>query len=518
MGKHFSLWEWIFAGIAGVVGAGIVLVATSVYGAGVSSDSVFYLSSADNFARGAGFFDFKGDPLTDFPPLYALILGVLTRISGISPFVWGRFFNAAVIALLIVSTAMLLKRCFPENRLWLILGTAITLVFLPLYTLAANIATDPLYILLTVWFCLAAQSLLETRSLRWLVLMTLLSLACTMLRWIGLAVVVSQFFLVWIAYRQVSKKAWLYAFLSSGIATIPVVLWVGVRNVVIYGTWGRAGVDPAQVNILQNLQLTADRMLAWTSPDPLVTFLPVVILFTGTVILLNRKQDYKRWFARLSHNQILPVILMPGVYFIAVTLTGYTGDHLNTFDDRYQAPLYFCLLILLFASLDELILNHLSGVRRTAALWVLVLLFGVWGIQRIQLLNQFVVDAKDRGVTAYNDYNNREFVRSGLVVYLIKNQAMLEGTLYSNEPEAVYFFLRRPVEQSPVDPTNYFADPANLVWLYPDWPDTEPSTLIWFKPNIKRSYYPPTEIEQIAVLDKIYKRWDGEIYQVRQEE
>jgi hypothetical protein len=436
MGKQLSLWEWIYAGIAGAVGAGIVLIATSVYGAGVSSDSVFYLSSADNFARGAGFFDFKGDPLTDFPPLYSLILGLLTRLSGISPFVWGRFVNAAVIALLIVSTALLIKRCFPENRLWLILGTALTVVFLPLYTLAANIATDPLYILLTVWFCLAAQSLLETRSLRWLVLMTVLSLACTMLRWIGLAVVVSQFFLVWFAYRKV--RARVYAMLSSGIAAIPVVLWVGLRNVAIYGTWGRPGVDPAQVNVLQNLQLTADRMLAWTSPDPLLTFLPVVIVFTITVILLNRVQDYKRWLARLSHNPILPVVLSTGVYFIAVTLTGYTGDHLNTFDDRYQAPLYYCLLIILFSSLDDLILSHLSGMRRTAALGAVVALFSIWGIQRIQLLNQFVAEAQDRGVLAYNDYNTRKFVRSGLVVYLIKNQAILEGTLYSNEPEAVY--------------------------------------------------------------------------------
>jgi hypothetical protein len=69
-----------------------------------------------------------------------------------------------------------------------------------------------------------------------------------------------------------------------------------------------------------------------------------------------------------------------------------------------------------------------------------------------------------------------------------------------------------------VDPSSYIADPANLARYYPQWPDKGPSTLIWFKPNIKRNYYPPAEIEQIAALDKIYKRWDGEIYRVSPEE
>ena len=207
MNSHLTKWEWSFVLAAGLIAALGVLYPASIYGAGVSSDSMFYLSSADNFAAGAGFTDFKGDPLIDFPPLYSFILGVLRAISGHILFSSGsgsqcRCHGPARG----VSTGVLLRRCFPERRIWFYLGVLLTLVFLPLYTLGANIATDLLYILLTVWFCLAAQSYLENKRFAWLAAMTALAAACAMLRWIGLAVVAAQFLLVFIAYRHDMKK------------------------------------------------------------------------------------------------------------------------------------------------------------------------------------------------------------------------------------------------------------------------------------------------------------------------
>ena len=290
MNARLTKWEWIFLLAAGLIAALGVLYPASIYGAGVSSDSMFYLSSADNFARGAGFTDFKGDPLIDFPPLYSFILGVLRGITGISSPVLGLALNAAVMALLVVSTGILLRRCLPDRRVWFYLGVLLTLVFLPLYTLGANIATDLLYILLTVWFCLAAQSFLETKRFAWLAAMTALAAACAMLRWIGLAVVASQFLLVFIAYRHELKKAILYAGISSGLAFLPAALWIGVHNVWLSGTWGRATLSSQYVDVLGNLRLMGERMLAWTAPNPVTTFLPVVVVFVLAILVLNRTQ------------------------------------------------------------------------------------------------------------------------------------------------------------------------------------------------------------------------------------
>ncbi len=347
-GPGLKLWELLFAGFASLLGAWILLSATSVYGAGVSSDSMFYISAADSFAAGNGFFDFKGDPLTDFPPLYPLILGAFSWASGISPFVWGRFLNAAAIALLIASSGLLVRRCFSNRSLWFTLGVLATLLFLPLYPLGANVATDLLYILFSVWFCLAAQSFLEDGALRWLFLMTALAAACAMLRWVGLALVVSEAILILFAYRLHIRRALIYALSFGGLAFLPLALWVGARNVLLYGTMGRAGVGSGKVDVLQNLQIAFARIAAWGAPNPAVYCLLPLALLLAAAIAMNRKKDWMKGIQRLFGYAFLPVVVLSAVYFFAVTVTAYTADHLQAFDDRYQAPLFFFFLVILF--------------------------------------------------------------------------------------------------------------------------------------------------------------------------
>jgi hypothetical protein len=509
---RFTPWEWAYLILLGLAGAWIVLAATSVYGAGVSSDSVFYLSSADSFAMGAGFFDFKGDPLTDFPPLYSLILGVLKWASGVTPFVWGRFINAASIAALIVSTGLLLIRCFPGRRLWFYLGTLITLLFLPLYTLAANIGSDILYILFSVWFCLAAGYFLETRSALWLAALALLAASCAMLRWIGLAFVVTGAMIILLAYRDQLKKGLLYATLFAMLTSLPLALWLGARNYLLYGTLGRAGVDLGLVDIVANLNLSLYHILKWTSPNPALYCLPLLVLLVLVVIIFNRKADWLRWMRRLFSNPILPVVLLTAVYFVAVHLTGYTGDHLQPFDDRYQAPLYFCILVILFSILDELVFSHLAGRASQLAMLLFILVVGLWGVDRLSALAQFMRISQAQGVVEYNDYNTKKMQRSPVIVYLLNNPPDPGAVLFSNEPEALYFYLRRPVEMSPTDPDSLYPVAEKLTSLYPHWPPQGKAYLVWLKPSEKRHYYPPEALVQLARLEKLYKQWDGEVY------
>ncbi len=85
----------------------------------------------------------------------------------------------------------------------------------------------------------------------------------------------------------------------------------------------------------------------------------------------------------------MPVVLVTLIYFVAVTLTGYTGDHLQIFDDRYQAPLYFFILVVLFASLDELVFSHLTGRVYTAVTLLVLAILGVWGVYRARFAGNF---------------------------------------------------------------------------------------------------------------------------------
>ena len=137
----------------------------------------------------------------------------------------------------------------------------------------------------------------------------------------------------------------------------------------------------------------------------------------------------------------MPVILVTGVYFVAVTLTGYTGDHLESFDDRYQAPLYYFILLLLFVSLDELVFSHLRGRALTAALALVVAVFAVWGAYRLDLLVSFARASRGQGVVPYNTYNTQKLLRSGLVTFLQQHPFPPGAAIYTNETEALYTLL-----------------------------------------------------------------------------
>jgi len=230
-----------------------VFTATSRYGAGVSSDSAFYLSTAENFIKGIGFFDFAGMPLIDFPPLYPFILGISYAVSGVTPFVWARFYNIAFVILLVLSTGFLLMRCFPGRRLWLYLGVLFITLLVPLYPLAANIGTDPLYILLTIWFCISAQYYLEKRSLWALLVMTVIAGACALLRWVGVVMIAAQFFIIIITYRKQFIRGVLWAGVSSAVAAVPLFLWM-LRNYQLTGRFNRGGA-PQLVDERQNIEL-----------------------------------------------------------------------------------------------------------------------------------------------------------------------------------------------------------------------------------------------------------------------
>ena len=532
MKRYWIYLDWIFAGFAALLGGWLVLEATSIYGAGVSSDSVYYLSTAENFAAGKGFFDLSGSPFVLWPPLYPFILGVFYRLSGITPFVWGRFLNALVMTLLIFSAAILFKRCFPDRRLWFYLGTAATLTFTGFYTLAANIGTDLLFTLLMVWFFLAAQAYLSVILIRqdgtnpddgtrnawlWLAILSLISAASAMLRWVGLAMIVTQALIIWIALWKDWKKASLYSLISCGLAALPFVLWVGGRNYLQYGTLF-GSQEMKYVSISGNLLYSLQRIAGWFPTfNRAISTIAILLLCAGLVVLfmINRRADWFRWLKRLFTNPILPVILLTVVYFGAMLVTAYTKDHIDPIDDRYQVLLFFALLIVVFTSFEELVFPHLKGRELSYAMAGVTVLFLAWLIYPTQNLVRFVTDSREQGVTAYNMYNTQKIDRSGLTVLLKKNPLRTDLPIYSNEPEEVYFLIRRASKQSPFDPVNYTADIKNLGVYYAGWPPVPEAYLIWFKPNIKSNTYSPDDLEMLVEKEKLFKRYDGELYIIR---
>src|SRR5512147_1370559 len=69
------------------------LITTSKYGAGVSSDAVRAMSTAEGLLGGRGFVDFVGSPYVLWPPLYPMLLAGLSLATTLDVFHAAWFLN-----------------------------------------------------------------------------------------------------------------------------------------------------------------------------------------------------------------------------------------------------------------------------------------------------------------------------------------------------------------------------------------------------------------------------------------
>jgi hypothetical protein len=516
MSLRLSRNQIIFASLLTLAGVFLVLLSTQKYGPGVSSDSAFYLSSADNFAQGGGFISFNGAPLVDWPPLYSFILGVIYKLTGISYLQAGRFLNALFFGLTIYSSAVLYKHCFKDRILWFYLGTLATFLFLPLLTTAANISTDLIFLWFEVVFFLAASHFLAEKSGLQLLLVSIISAVATMLRWVGYLMILTEIVLIIIVYWRDIKKAILYCLVFGGIAAFPFVAWVIGRNYLRYHTFFGPR-DTGLVSIPGNIVLTFAKINHWFFPLSITERLPVIIIWLGlfvVLLVLNRKKDWLRWARRWIEDPILPVLFFSLLYYVFIILTIYTGDHLITdyYDDRLQSPLFFALLIGIFLTLDELVLVHVRESRRKLADQVIIILIIIWSLYPANMMYKFVRYSLEDGVVAYNNYNTKKLNESGLVEFLRSFHFKSGLPVYTNYSEAVYLFTGQDSVASPKDNQSYTAVPAHLTSQLSRWPEQSRAYFIWFKSNEKRNYFSPQDLAVITDMEALYEGKEGQMY------
>ncbi len=144
------------------LGTAHILVRTAAYGGGGHYDSVRFLSTAMNFLAGEGWRDFRGEPMTQWPPLFPLLLAALGWV-GIEPQAAGRFINATAFGLTILAAGCWLRSNLRSQ--WLaVVATATIAASLPLSKLASYFFNDSLFVLFTLLALMHLASFLHRRT------------------------------------------------------------------------------------------------------------------------------------------------------------------------------------------------------------------------------------------------------------------------------------------------------------------------------------------------------------------
>jgi hypothetical protein len=506
---------WIFLSILAVIAIMLGAIATSKYGAGVSSDATKYLSVAQNLLDGNGLYDHKGGPLLSWPPLYSMMLAGFSLFTGSDVFVVGWYFNVFLLGLNVFLSGVILYRVFSERPLYTYLASLFVFLSISSLRIHANISSDPFYLTLTLGFLLAVDGYITKRSYAAFAWMVLFSVLGPLQRYAGLAITVTAEIVILIENRKSISILLRDGLILGLVSVLPIAWWLIVHNVMTHGSL--YGVGPQVIDVWTNTSLALTKMLHWFVPY--LTFLmpilmrPLILLGVLTLILLvinlKTKQNGRIWIQSFAAPAVYPTMVYAIVYFVALALTIVTADHRDLFSDRYYVILLVPTAILILLTFDKLVLPHLN-LSSQQVQFGLVLLFALWSIYPLYSFREYLLEAQEQGEpSGANMFNNQTYHAMTVVAEMQRIRAeQPEKTFYTNYSDAVWFYTRQPVTPSPI------VTDEPLV-TYAGWPFDQPGYLIWFEPNEYKHYLPPEKIGEFADVELIYQGTGGKIYSVQ---
>ena len=506
---------WIFLSILSVAVIILAGIATSKYGAGVSSDSTKYLSVAQNLLAGNGLYDHRGLPLLSWPPLHSILLAVLSRLTGLDVFVVGWYLNVLLLGLNLFLSGVILSRVFQEKPLYAYLSSGFIFLSLSALRIHAVISSDPFYLTLTLGFLIAVDGYIRRWSYGAFAWMLFFSMLAPLHRYVGLAITVTAGIVILIENRRSIRTLLRDGLVLGILSVLPIAWWLLVHNVMMHGSlWG---LQSQPVDAGLNVSLALTKILHWFVPYltflmPILTrpWLPLGVLAL-LLVWLNRNQmeNVRRWAQSFTVPSVYPTMIYAAVYFIALALTVVTQDHLDLFSDRYYVILLLPTAIFIFFTFDHLVLPHLRLSLRQLQT-AMILLFALWSIYPIYSTAEYLFEAREVGEpSGANMFNNRTYREMPVVAQMLKIKAeQPQATIYSNYVDAVWFYTRTPVSLLP-----FVKDDASIA--YAGWPHDRPGYIIWFEPNEYKHYLAPQNIAEFADVQLVYEGKGGQIYYVQ---
>lgn len=494
-----------------------MLLATSLYGAGVSADAAKNMSTAESLLAGRGFFDHSGHALVYWPPLYPLILAGLSTLTGWDVFISGWYFNVLVMVVNVFLAGMLMYEAFREKIIYAYLGGLFVLVSESSLRIHANVSSDPLYITFSLVFLLAANRYLEKKSVGPLWVMITCAALATLQRWLGASLMAMAGLVILVA-RWKDWKFFLRDGLLMLLSLIPVGSWIYFHNIRQYQTfWGN---DSPPLDPWINFEFSLTKIMHWFLPYhprlDAVLYNPLIVLGVTLMILilLARRDEWKNWWQTLWKPNIFPVVFFLPLSLVGIALIIVTRDHLDPYSDRYYVGFLASVIVFLFITLDTLVLPRLR-IDLSKSHVAVAILFGIWFLAYPTFsMYKYLSDSMANGdASNYNYYNNRAFNENPaipVIQELVRENP--NAYFYSNYADGIWFYTRRT---APLMPRS--GDEMNLDEIrekYAGWPGDKPGYILWFLPNEFKHVVPPDILAEIADVELIFASERGLVYSV----
>jgi hypothetical protein len=493
----------------------LVFLVTYKFGPGLSTDGAKYLSAAQSLTEGRGLYDYLNTPLTQFPPLYSLLIAGISLITKLDVFIAGQYLNLLTFGFVIWLAGYFFYRVFPKEPLFSYFGSTIFATSLSLIIMASNILSDLLFLAFTLVFLIIAIDVLETGTGRNIILMGLIAAISPFQRYAGIALILTGAFLIFFQYRKKLIRGILFGGFFAVLTALPILLWVYFHNYLPTGILFGVRLPPVY---LGNFQVTIEKMEHWLLPATLTNRIPLWMIVSILLLILitgNRLPDWKRWFSFLIHSQFLPSLIFFLLYFCVLVFNVSYYEVRFPYMDRIHIIILPALLALIFLTIRELTPAYLRNLAARKLELASIVVFLIWLSFPIYNLQKYIRKAYYQGdISEFNMYNIPSLRDSGIKEYF-SSQPVSNQKVYSNYEAAAWFITRQAITKLPFgDVRDKRVNAEEVLKSFPNWPGKDGNGyVIWIKAlSFKPYVLEPDQLAGRADFQLLYSSKAGDIY------
>lgn len=511
--------------ILSVIGVAVILLATQNYGAGLSSDSVMYISTARNIANGSGAVGYDQTPLVVFAPLYPALLALIDYVFGVDPVSSARIVNAILFGLIVYLSGILFLKHLKAFVAFALFGAASVPVAFPLIQVSLMAWSEPLFICFVLLYLILFDLYLSKGDTCWLLLLSLSVAFACLTRYLGVVLILTGVASIVLLGRHSPMVKFRHLCLFIAISAFPIGMWL-TRNYFLSGTlFGPRA--PSIYTLSQNVAFTLHTFLTWYAP--LILLLCVLILFlyipkmvsthrsfviplrSAIGVLVSFFTSRRKWskvesVALEISPMVLFVVAHVGFLLISSTTTAY-----DRIDDRLLSPVFVpltLLLLLLASGIPTLLTEQRLSQKRIEILLTIVTAVWLVFLAGVTMLNAGVTSKQGRA------FSSQSWKNSQTIRYVL-HSGIPDGVIYTNAPDALYLLANITGKRSP-NKTMYNSPKIvnTLSSLKGVWPEEGKAYLVWLQAFDRKHLFTPDELKTIADVQQIVRLEDGAIYRV----
>ena len=433
--SYFVIVALLLSGISIV----LVILRQSNYGVGLAPDPLGYISIAENLATGESLVMWNDSDGQTSPPVFTFILSIVISLGNVDGVVAATYVNMIAYGLLVLTLTVWLSYRIKSRIIIVYVGLACALAPV-LGEIHAIAASEPLFILFTVFSLFSYDKFLENRNQLWLMHSALFAALSCLTRYIGIALMISTIALIigTMDKLTLSKRVrYTVTYLATAMPLIGVYL---LRNYLEFGRLTEPVVPSDFFSLYGSIDIASSELIRWISGDigfdtlenlssnfaiNNVSVRIVTLSVLASIIILGFKCIYGKEIS-LNFGSTTTVIAFAIAYtFILIISLLLTDIPLTA---RYMIPLYVPALVIVAVVLDQLLSTEPSKLKVIA----MASLMCLWLALTINASLTQIKIFRDHGF----GYLSKPWIESETIGYINVNP--VSGQIYSNNIRAVY--------------------------------------------------------------------------------